>query len=388
MHAGRGQALLSSTESAEQQSRKGDTPFGNVPYDGTSPKRKEWRQQMFWAEDIGVDLGTASVLVFVRGKGIVMKEPSVIAIERDSGNIIAVGEEARQMLGRTPGTIVAMRPLREGVIADYDVTEKMLRYFIEKAVGRHFFFRPRIMVCIPSGVTSVEERAARQAAIQAGARQAYLIEEPLAAALGAGVDISEASGNMVIDVGGGTTDIAILSLGGIVCSKSLRVGGDKFDEAIIRYIRKEYNLLIGERTAEELKISIGTAYLKGKQDPNEGMAVRGRDLISGLPKTVTVTSAMVVQALQEPLEQVMGSVKEVLERTPPELSADIVNKGILLTGGGVLLHGFDMLLSERTGLPVHIAEDPVSCVALGAGKALSMLNILQGAQSFAVRRAM
>jgi rod shape-determining protein MreB len=342
---------------------------------------------MFWAEDIGVDLGTASVLVFVRGKGIVIKEPSVIAIEKDSGNIIAVGEEARQMLGRTPGTIIAMRPMREGVIADYDVTEKMLRYFIEKAIGRHFFFRPRIMVCIPSGVTSVEERAARQAAIQAGARQAYMIEEPLAAALGAGVDISEASGNMVIDVGGGTTDIAILSLGGIVCSKSLRVGGDKFDEAIIRHIRKEYNLMIGERTAEELKISIGTAYLKGKQDPNEGMAVRGRDLISGLPKTVTVTSAVVVQALQEPLEQVMSSVKEVLERTPPELSADIINKGILLTGGGVLLHGFDMLLSERTGLPVHIAEDPVSCVALGAGKALGMLNILQGAQSVAVRRS-
>jgi rod shape-determining protein MreB len=343
---------------------------------------------MFWAEDIGVDLGTASVLVFVKGKGIVMKEPSVIAIERDSGNIIAVGEDARQMLGRTPGTIIAMRPMREGVIADYDVTEKMLRYFIEKAVGRHFFFRPRVMVCIPSGVTSVEERAARQAAIQAGARQAYLIEEPLAAALGAGVDISEASGNMVIDVGGGTTDIAILSLGGIVCSKSLRVGGDKFDEAIIRHIRKQYNLMIGERTAEELKIGIGTAYIKGKGAPNEGMDVRGRDLLSGLPKTVAVTSEIVVQALQEPLEQVMSSVKEVLERTPPELSADIVDKGILLTGGGVLLHGFDMLLTERTGLPVHIADDPISCVALGAGKALGMLGILQNAQSIAVRRAM
>jgi rod shape-determining protein MreB len=341
---------------------------------------------MFWAEDIGVDLGTASVLVYVKGKGIVLKEPSVIAIERDSGNIIAVGEEARQMLGRTPGTIIAMRPMREGVIADYDVTEKMLRYFIEKAVGRHFFFRPRVMVCIPSGVTSVEERAARQAAIQAGARQAYLIEEPLAAALGAGVDISEASGNMVIDVGGGTTDIAILSLGGIVCSKSLRIGGDKFDEAIIRHIRKEYNLMIGERTAEELKINIGTAYIKGKHGPNEELDVRGRDLLSGLPKTATVTSAIVLQALQEPLEQVMSSVKEVLERTPPELSADIVDKGILLTGGGVLLHGFDMLLTERTGLPVHIADDPISCVALGAGKALGMFGILQNAQSIALRR--
>jgi rod shape-determining protein MreB len=291
------------------------------------------------------------------------------------------------MLGRTPGSIIAMRPLRDGVIADYDVTERMLRYFIEKAVGHHFIFRPRVMVCIPSGVTSVEERAAQQAAIQAGARQAYLIEEPLAAALGAGMDVSEVSGSMVIDVGGGTTDIAILSLGGIVCSKSLRVGGDKFDEAITRYVRKEYNLMIGERTAEELKISIGTAFPKGKQDPNEGIDVRGRDLISGLPKTIVVTAAVVAQALQEPLEQIMSAVKEVLERTPPELSADIVNKGIVLTGGGVLLHGFDMLLTERTNLPVHIAEDPMSCVALGAGKALDMLNVLQSAQGIAVRRS-
>lgn len=343
---------------------------------------------MFWAEDIGVDLGTASVLVYVKGKGIVLNEPSVIAIDRNTGNIIAVGEDARQMLGRTPGSIVAIRPLRDGVIADYDVTERMLRYFIQKAIGHHFFFRPRVMVCIPSGVTSVEERAARQAAIQAGARQAYLMEEPLAAALGAGIDIAEASGNMVIDVGGGTTDIAILSLGGIVCSKSLRVGGDKFDEAIIRHVRKEHNLMIGERTAEEMKIKIGAASLKGRQDSGGGMDVRGRDLISGLPKTVTVTSAVTAQALQEPLEQVMSSVKEVLERTPPELSADIVNKGIVLTGGGGLLHGFDLMLSERTGLPVHIAEDPVSCVALGTGKALSMLNILQSAQSLAVRRTM
>lgn len=342
---------------------------------------------MFWAEDIGVDLGTASVLVYVKGKGIVLNEPSVIAIDKNTGNIIAVGEEARQMLGRTPGSIVAIRPLRDGVIADYDVTERMLRYFIQKAVGHYFFFRPRVMVCIPSGVTSVEERAARQAALQAGARQAYLIEEPLAAALGAGIDIAEASGNMVIDVGGGTTDIAILSLGGIVCSKSLRVGGDKFDEAIIRHVRKEYNLMIGERTAEDMKIKIGTACLKGKDEPDKGIDVRGRDLISGLPKTVKVTSTVAAQALQEPLEQVMSSVKEVLERTPPELSADIVNKGIVLTGGGGLLHGFNMLLAERTGLPVHVAEDSISCVALGTGKALSMLNILQSAQSVAVRRA-
>ena len=346
------------------------------------------RQRVFWSEDIGVDLGTANVLVFVKGKGIVLREPSVIAIQKDSGKIIAVGEEARRMLGRTPGSIVAIRPLRDGVIADYDVTERMLRYFLEKSVGRHLFFRPRVMVCIPSGVTSVEERAAHQAAIEAGARQAFLIEEPLAAALGAGIDVSEVSGSMVIDVGGGTTDIAILSLGGIVTSKSLRVGGDKFDEAIIRYVRKEYNLMIGERTAEELKISIGTAFPKGKKDPNEGMDVRGRDLISGLPKTVVVTSVAVAQALQEPLEQMMAAVKEVLERTPPELSADIFDKGIVLTGGGVLLHGFDMLLQERTSLSVHIADDPISCVALGTGKALGMLNILQNAQSVSVRRTL
>ncbi len=343
---------------------------------------------MFWAEDIGVDLGTATVLVFIKGKGIVLNEPSVIAIDKNSGKIIQVGEEARQMLGRTPGSIVAIRPLRDGVIADYDVTERMLRYFIQKAVGHRFFFRPRVMICIPSGVTSVEERAARQAALQAGARQAYLIEEPLAAALGAGIDISEASGNMVIDVGGGTTDIAILSLGGIVCSKSLRVGGDKFDESITKYIRKEFNLMIGERTAEELKIKIGTAFPDARKNQNVQIDIRGRDLISGLPKTVTVTSEATWQALQDPLEQVMSAVKEVLERTPPELSADIVSKGIVMTGGGSLLHGFDLLLAERTGLPVHIVEDPVSCVAKGTGKALNMLNVLQNSHSIGLHRAL
>ncbi|NPV28726.1 MAG: rod shape-determining protein [Firmicutes bacterium] len=335
---------------------------------------------MFWVDDIGVDLGTASVLVYVKGKGIVLNEPSVVAIDKNTGKMIAVGEEARQMLGRTPGNIVAMRPLRDGVIADYDVTERMLRYFIQKAVGRRLFFRPRVMVCIPSGVTSVEERAVRQAALQAGARQAYLIEEPLAAALGAGITISEASGNMVVDVGGGTTDVAVLSLGGIVCSKSLRVGGDKFDEAIIRYIRKEYNLMIGERTAEEFKIQIGTAYPRAKE-PGEGMEIRGRDLVSGLPKTIRVTAEESYLALQEPVEQVVSAVKEVLERTPPELAADIINKGIVLTGGGSLLHGLDRLLSEETGLPVHVARDPISCVALGTGKALGMLHILQNTRN-------
>jgi rod shape-determining protein MreB len=280
------------------------------------------------------------------------------------------------MLGRTPGNIVALRPLRDGVIADYDVTERMLRYFIQKAVGHRLLFRPRLMVCIPSGVTSVEERAVKQAALQAGARHAYLLEEPLAAALGAGITISEASGNMVVDIGGGTTDVAVLCLGGIVCSKSLRVGGDKFDEAIIRYIRKEYNLMIGERTAEELKIRIGTAYPQAKE-PGEGLDIRGRDLVSGLPKTIRVTAEESYLALQEPVEQVVSAVKEVLERTPPELAADIINKGIVLTGGGSLLHGFDRLLSEETGLPVHVAEDPISCVALGTGRALGMLHILQ-----------
>lgn len=332
--------------------------------------------------DIGIDLGTASVLVYVKGKGIVLNEPSVVAIDRDSGQIFAVGEEARRMLGRTPGNIVAIRPLREGVIADYDTTEKMLKYFITKAGGKSWgFFRPRVMVCIPSGVTGVEERAVRQAALQAGAKSAYLIEEPLAAALGAGIDISEANGSMVVDIGGGTTDIAVLSLGGIVCSKSLRVGGDKFDEAIVRFIRKEYNLMIGERTAEEMKINIGTA-LPEELLENDTMDIRGRDLVSGLPKTVRVTSRESYEAMAEPVEAVVSAVKEVLEKTPPELAADIINKGIVMTGGGALLNGLDILIARETGLPVHVAEDSISCVASGTGRALSMLHILQNASGF------
>lgn len=324
--------------------------------------------------DIGIDLGTATVLVYVKGKGIVLREPSVVAINRDTGRIIAVGQEARRMLGRTPGNIVAVRPLREGVIADYDVTEKMLRYFLEKAGCRRFLFKPRVMVCIPAGVTGVEERAVRQAVIQAGARQAHVIEEPMAAALGAGLDISEPSGSMVVDIGGGTTDVAVLSLGGIVYSTSLRVGGDKFDEAIVRYIRREYNLIVGERTAEELKIEIGTAF------PDAGIErrakVRGRDVITGLPRAVEITSRQIWEAIQEPLQAVVGAVKEVLERTPPELAADLVHKGIILTGGGSLLRGIDQLLSTETGLPAMLADDPVSCVALGTGRALSMLDYL------------
>lgn len=324
--------------------------------------------------DIGIDLGTASVLVYVKGKGIVLREPSVVAINKDTGRIIAVGEEARRMLGRTPGNIVATRPLREGVIADYDVTEKMLKYFINKAAGKRFFFRPRVMVCIPSGVTGVEERAVRQAAIQAGARSAHLIEEPLAAALGAGIDISEPSGSMVVDIGGGTSDVAVLSLGGIVCSRSIRVGGDKFDEAIVRYIRKEFSLMIGERTGEEIKVEIATAH--PQRTAERVTQIRGRDLITGLPKAVTVSSHQVYNAIAEPLEAVVGAVKEVLEMTPPELAADIVNKGIVMTGGGALLHGLDTLISEETGLPVYVADDAISCVAHGTGKALAMMNIL------------
>ncbi|MHB8172370.1 MAG: rod shape-determining protein MreB [Thermincolia bacterium] len=334
---------------------------------------------MFWfGSDIGVDLGTATVLVFMKGKGVVLHEPSVVAINRDTGQVIAVGEEARRMIGRTPGNIVATRPLRDGVIADYDVTEKMLRHFITKACGRISifpFFRPRIMVCIPSGVTGVEERAVRQAALQAGAKQAYLIEEPLAAALGAGLEISEPTGNMVVDIGGGTTDVAVLSLGGIVCSKSIRVGGDKFDEAIMRYIRREFNLAIGERTAEELKINVGTAYPELKKE-NTQMDVRGRDLVTGLPKNVVVNSYQAYDAVQETVDAVVASVKEVLEKTPPELASDIMNRGIVMTGGGALLHGLAELIAKETALPVHIADDPLSCVALGTGKALNMLNYL------------
>ncbi|MQL53331.1 MreB/Mrl family cell shape determining protein [Desulfofundulus thermobenzoicus] len=324
--------------------------------------------------DIGIDLGTANVLVYVKGKGIVLREPSVVAINKENSRVIAVGSEARRMLGRTPGNIIATRPLRNGVIADYEVTEKMLRHFLNKAGGKRGLFRPRVMVCIPSGVTSVEERAVRQAAVQAGARQAYVIEEPLAAALGAGLDISEPSGTMVVDIGGGTTDVAVLSLGGVVCSCSLRVGGDKFDEAIVRYVRRVFNLAIGERSGEEIKMAVGSA--DPECSPRQEMEIRGRDLVSGLPRAEVITTYQVHEAIAENLEAVVGAVKEVLEHTPPELAADIVDKGIVLTGGGALLHGIDTLLSRETGVPVYLAEDPLSCVALGTGRALTMLNVL------------
>lgn len=340
---------------------------------------------LFAGEDIGIDLGTASVLVFKKGKGIVLHEPSVVAIDKITNRIIAVGEEARRMLGRTPGHIVAIRPLKEGVIADYDTTEKMLAYFIRKIMGRRLFFKPRVIVCIPTGATDVEERAASQATLSAGARQAYIVEEPLAAALGAGVNISDATGNMVVDIGGGTSDIAVLSLGGIVCNTSLRVGGDKFDEAIIRFVRREYNLLIGDRTAEDIKIKVGTA-LVTPQNQHRSIEVRGRDLLTGLPKNVTITSEGCFKALQEPIEAIIDGVKKVLEITPPELAADIVNNGIVMTGGGSLLDGLDELLSRETNLPVHIADDAISCVARGTGKALEEMSVLKGTKRRGLKR--
>ena len=332
----------------------------------------------FKGEDIAVDLGTASVLVYVNKEGIVLNEPSVVAIDNNTNRVIAVGTEAREMLGRTPGNIVAIRPLRDGVIAEYDVTEKMLKYFISKASKKKSFVKPRVMVCIPSGVTSVEERAVKQASLAAGAKEAYLIEEPVAAALGAGIDISEPNGSMVVDIGGGTTDIAVMSLGGVVCSKSIRVGGDKFDDAIVRYIRRYHNLVIWERSAEEVKKEIGSAYPSLRA--GETSELKGRDLISGLPKTVTISAEEVNEAIKEQIEDIIAAVKEVLEKTPPELASDIMNRGIVMTGGGSLLHGMDILVSERTGLPTYIPEDAISCVAIGTGLALQNIDVLRGSE--------
>lgn len=329
---------------------------------------------MGFANEVGIDLGTANVLVYIKGKGIVLNEPSVVAINNDTDEILAVGEEAKQMLGRTPANIVAVRPLKDGVVSDYDITERMLKYFIRKTCGSGRFFKPRIMVCVPSGVTEVEKRAVREAANQAGGKDVYLMEEPVAAAIGAGLDISKPDGIMVIDIGGGTTDIAVISLGGIVASTSVKMAGDKFDESIITYMRKNHKLYIGERMAEELKVNIGTAF---PREESITMECRGRDLVTGLPKSVDVTSEEMMDALEEPLHTICEAVHNVLERTPPELSADISNSGIMLTGGGALLYGIDKRIEDRTGIKVLIAEDPKSCVAVGTGKALNNLDALE-----------
>lgn len=330
-----------------------------------------------FGQDIGIDLGTATVLVYVKGKGIVLREPSVVAIDKNTNKLMAVGEEARRMLGRTPGNIVAIRPLRDGVISDYDVTERMLKYFINKVCGRRIF-KPRIIVCVPSGVTEVEKKAVVDAAEQAGARKVNLIEEPIAAAIGAGLDIAKACGSMVVDIGGGTTDIAVISLGGTVVSSSIKVAGDKFDEAIVRYMRKKHNIMIGERTAEELKINIGCVYPRVQE---ASMDIRGRNLVSGLPKTITVTSSEMLEALEEPASAVVEAVHSVLERTPPELAADISDKGIILTGGGSMIYGLDSLINRKTGIDVYLAEDAVSCVALGTGKALDNMEVIERSQT-------
>ena len=328
------------------------------------------------SNDLAIDLGTANTLVYAKGLGIIANEPSVVAVQKDIRGlkrVVAVGKEAKEMLGRTPGSIVAIRPMKDGVIADFEVTEAMLRYFIAKAHNRRALVRPRIMICVPYGITEVEKRAVRESAESAGAREVFLIQEPMAAAIGAGLPITEPGGNMVVDIGGGTTEVAVISLGGIVFSKSVRVGGDKMDDAVINYIKRKYNLLIGERTAESIKINIGSAY---PDDEVRTMEVKGRDLVAGVPRTVVVNSDEIRDALSEPINAIVEAVKVSLERTPPELAADIVDKGIVLTGGGALLRNLDILLREETGLPVMLSEDPLTAVVLGSGKALDQLNTL------------
>ena len=321
--------------------------------------------------DIGIDLGTASILVYVKGKGVVLKEPSVVAFDRDTNRIKAIGEEARLMLGRTPGTIVAVRPLRQGVISDYTVTEKMLKYFISKAVGKQRFRKPLISICVPSGVTEVERKAVEDAAFQAGARDVKIIEEPIAAAIGAGIDIARPCGNMIVDIGGGTSDIAVISLGGTVVSTSIKIAGDDFDDAIVRYMRKKHNLLIGERTAEDIKIRIGSAFPRPEV---EEVDVRGRNLVTGLPKTITVTSKETEEALHDTTIQIVDAVHSVLEKTPPELAADIADRGIVLTGGGSLLYGLEELIESKTGITTMTAEEPMTAVAIGTGKYVEFLS--------------
>jgi rod shape-determining protein MreB len=326
-----------------------------------------------FSNDIGIDLGTANTLVYVKDQGIVLREPSVVAVRAGTSQVLAVGDEAKRMLGRTPGNIVAVRPLKDGVIADFEMTEAMLRHFITKVHNRKWV-RPRVVIAVPSGITEVEKRAVKESAAHAGAREVYLIEEPMAAAIGVGLPVQDAAGNMIIDIGGGTTEVALISLSGIVFSRSVRVAGDELDEAIAGYMKRAYNLMIGERTAEEIKIKIGSAYPMEKET---SMEVKGRDLVAGLPKTLTITSQEVREALLEPISTIVESVRVTLERCPPELSADLVDRGLILAGGGALLRGLDKLLQEETGLPVHVAEDPLSAVAEGTGRALSEIKFLR-----------
>lgn len=327
-----------------------------------------------FSNDIGIDLGTANSLVYVKDRGIVLREPSVVAIQTGTNRVLAVGNEAKRMLGRTPGNITAIRPMKDGVIADFEITEAMLRYFIRKVQSNRIMVRPRIIISVPSGITEVEKRAVKDSATHAGAREVYLIEEPMAAAIGVGLPVQEPAGNMIVDIGGGTTEVALISLAGIVFSRSVRVGGDELDEAIIQYMKRVYNLMIGERTAEQIKISIGSAYPLPEES---SMEVKGRDLVAGLPKTLTLTTEEVREALHEPISTIVEAVRFTLERSPPELSADLVDRGMVLAGGGALLRGIDKLIAEQTGLPVHVADDPLSAVAEGTGMVLHELKFLR-----------
>jgi len=330
---------------------------------------------MFFSKDLGIDLGTANTLVHMRGKGIVVREPSVVAMDMEKKTPLAVGDKAKEMIGRTPSNIVAIRPLKDGVISDFNVTQKMLKYFISRALGSESpFARPRVVICVPSGVTPVEERAVKEAALAAGAKDPIIMEEPMAAAIGAGLPVSEPTGNMIVDIGGGTTEVAVISLGGIVTSRSIRVAGDEMDDAIVAHIKRHYNLMVGYRTAEDIKIQIGAAYMA---DKNVNYSVRGRDLLTGLPKTVEVTAEEIQEALYEPVTAIVEAVKSCLEKTPPELAADIMDRGIMMAGGGSLLRNLDKLIADETGMPVHLAEDPLSCVALGTGKVLENPEILR-----------
>ena len=339
---------------------------------------------MTFAKDIGIDLGTASVLVYVKGKGVVLNEPSVVAMDKTTGKLLKVGADAQAMLGRTPGNIIAIRPLREGVISDYDMTERMLKEFIHKVAG-FSFFKPRVIICVPSGITEVEERAVIDAGIQAGARKVYLIEEPVAA-IGAGIDITQPDGHMVVDIGGGTADIAVISLSGVVESASIKIAGDQLNEAVVKYMRRKHNLLVGERTAEEMKKQIGCVFPK---DEEETMDVKGRCLLTGLPKVVTVSSTEMMDAFEEPVERIMEAIHSVLERTPPELVADVSTNGIIMTGGGSLVYGFDKLVTARTGIHTTVADDAISCVVLGTGKSLDSLNAMQdGTMNLSRRKQM